>query len=136
MKESTFQIKTRPSISSVDFKKNENYDFPGDLELKLNSRVVIGRPVNQELDEAMVTLVVQVFTEEDFDTVPFCVEIEINSVFCWIGDYEENKIEILLNENAPAILYSYVRPLLTTLTVEAGLPPLVLPLMNFVNPNK
>ena len=47
-----------------------------------------------------------------------------------------NNESIKLNENAPAILYSYLRPMITTITVDANLPPLVIPLMNFREQNQ
>jgi len=37
----------------------------------------------------------------------------------------------MLRQNAPAALFSYLRPIVTQITVEANIPPLVLPLMNF-----
>lgn len=32
-----------------------------------------------------------------------------------------------LEENPPAILYSYLRPIITTTSIDANLPPLVIP---------
>ena len=51
-------------------------------------------------------------------------------------DDKRSRLEFLLNENAPAILYSYLRPMITTITLDANLPPLVIPLMNFREQNQ
>lgn len=45
---------------------------------------------------------------------------------------DEELVKLLLKQNAPAILLSDIRPYVTTLTTGSGYPPLVLPLMNFV----
>mgnify|MGYP001054462075 CR=1 FL=1 len=54
-------------------------------------------------------------------------------MFEWCKELEDNptQLEVLLKENAPAILYSYLRPIITNMSIEASLPPLVIPLMNF-----
>jgi preprotein translocase subunit SecB len=37
----------------------------------------------------------------------------------------------MLRQNAPAALFSYLRPIVTQISIEANMPPLILPLMNF-----
>ena len=67
------------------------------------------------------------------EEVPFQFNMEIEGLFTWteeLGEKEE-LLETMLSQNAPAILYSYLRPLITLITVEADMPPLVIPLMNF-----
>ena len=70
-----------------------------------------------------------------FDPIldPFQFNMEIEGFFTWTEELGAKKelLETMLNQNAPAILYSYLRPLITLITVEADMPPLVIPLMNF-----
>ena len=65
--------------------------------------------------------------------MPFQINVEIEGYFNWDDELEKNAVllDAMLKQNAPAILFSYVRPLITLLTVEADMPPLVIPLMNF-----
>jgi len=82
---------------------------------------------------AIVTLELRFFQKKDFKEVPFKLEMEIEGMFEWDKELEDdlNQLQILLKGNAPAILYSYLRPIITTTSIDANLPPLVIPLMNF-----
>ena len=74
-----------------------------------------------------------IFIGKQLEEVPFQFNMEIEGLFTWteeLGEKEE-LLETMLSQNAPAILYSYLRPLITLITVEADMPPLVIPLMNF-----
>lgn len=61
---------------------------------------------------AIVTLELRFFQKKDFKEVPFKLEMEIEGMFEWDKELEDdlNQLEVLLKENAPAILYSYLRP--------------------------
>ena len=74
-----------------------------------------------------------IFTLQELGDAPFQIKVEIEGYFNWDEDLGENAalLETMLKQNAPAILYSYARPLITLITVEANMPPLVIPLMNF-----
>jgi len=63
----------------------------------------------------------------------FKLDIEIQGCFAWddMLDKDTEQLDTLLRQNAPAALFSYLRPIVTQITVEANIPPLVLPLMNF-----
>ena len=74
----------------------------------------------------------EIFRKEDFKDVPFIISIEMQGDFSWSSDMEENIVKVLLKQNAPAVLLSYMRPYITTITTGSGYPPLVLPFMNFV----
>ena len=51
--------------------------------------------------------------------------------FKWSENVDEKTLDILLNSNAPAILLSYIRPYISTITSGAGYPALILPLIDF-----
>lgn len=74
----------------------------------------------------------QIFRQEDFDDVPFVISIEMQGDFSWSNDMNKDIVKVLLKQNAPAVLLSYMRPYITTITTGSGYPPLILPLMNFV----
>lgn len=135
LKASNFQLIDKPRIIKCVFEINKEFDFAGEMPLEIKNNVKVGRDSDEENREAIVVLNLGFFTESDFDKVPFKIEMEIEGLFGWEENLKNNmlQLESLLKENAPAILYSYLRPLITLMTVEANLPPLVIPLMNFRN---
>lgn len=58
----------------------------------------------------------------------YVAKVQISG-FCSIEESLENK-DILLNSNAVAILFAYVRSQLTLLTAQPGTEPIVLPVVN------
>lgn len=58
----------------------------------------------------------------------YVAKVQISG-FCSIDESLENK-DILLNSNAVAILFAYVRSQLTLLTAQPGTEPIVLPVVN------
>lgn len=60
----------------------------------------------------------------------YVAKVQISG-FCSIDESLENK-DALLNSNAVAILFAYVRSQLTLLTAQPGTTPIVLPVVNIV----
>jgi preprotein translocase subunit SecB len=131
LKESKFQLIGKPRVTKSLFEISEKFDSDGELTLEIENNVKIIQAENDI--EAMVILTLEIFKTNDFEKVPFKMDMTIEGHFGWSEELKDNKtqLEVMLKENAPAILYSYLRPLITLLTVEGNLPPLVIPLMNF-----
>lgn len=132
MKNSEFQLINKPIIKKSYFELNEDF-LNKDKEILLDIKNTVSVFTNECSDEAKVTLDLWIFKDKDFDEIPFRINILIEGEFAWneaIGDKEEI-LNILLNQNAPAILYSYIRPVITSMTVEANISPLVIPIMDF-----
>lgn len=127
MQKSSFRFKN-PQLTSLGFKGNNKYKAKELLTLDIIDKVVV-ETVNET--SAVVTLILKIFKEEDFPNVPFAINIEMKGEFSWDSDMDIELAKRLLNQNAPAVLLSYIRPYITTLTTGGGYPPLVLPLMNF-----
>lgn len=132
MKPSNFQLMSKPRVTKNIFIMNKEFDFSGEVVLKIDDDIKILKVNDQEMS-SVVILSLKFFQENDLKDVPFKLELEVEGVFEWGEELhkEELKLETLLQENAPAILYSYVRPIITNISVDANLPPLVIPLMNF-----
>lgn len=132
MKPSNFQLINKPVVTKCLFEVNKQFDFKGELSLEIDNNVQIAKAKDEEL-EAIVILNLGLFTKSDFEKVPFRMDITIEGVFQWDETIKEQsqQLKALLKENAPAILYGYLRPIITLMTVEGNLPPLVIPLMNF-----
>lgn len=132
VKPSNFQLMSKPRVTKNIFIMNKEFDFSGEVVLKIDDDIKILKVNDQEMS-SVVILSLKFFQENDLKDVPFKLELEVEGVFEWGEELhkEELKLETLLQENAPAILYSYVRPIITNISVDANLPPLVIPLMNF-----
>lgn len=132
MKPSSFQLINKPRVIKKIFQVNKDYDFSGEVLLEIDKNVKVTKMSDEEM-VAIVTLNLRFFQNKDLKEVPFKLEMEIEGMFGWDNELKENpiRLEDLLKENAPAILYSYLRPIITTTSIDANLPPLVIPLMNF-----
>jgi preprotein translocase subunit SecB len=132
LKPSNFQLIGKPRITKNVFTLNKEYDFEEEVSLEIDSDIKIEG--SSEIDMAsIVTLKLNFFKDSDFEKVPFNLELEIEGTFGWDANLEQSskQLEVLLKENSPAILYSYLRPIITGISIDANLPPLVIPLMNF-----
>ncbi len=98
------------------------------IDLKLSGNTEIHK---FEENKAKVIFSFSVFKKEPIESVPFKIEIIIEGIFTWNEEISLDMVDQLLNTNAPAILISYIRSIVTQLTVLSGFPALVLPLLNF-----
>lgn len=73
----------------------------------------------------------KVFDNSSMVNVPFYIDISMEGEFFWDGGFNDKDIDTLLKSNGPAILLSYIRPYISSITVGAGFPPLILPLIDF-----
>lgn len=128
MKISQFQI-TGQRLLKCDFIVNESYK-PNEagIDLKISNTVDIKK--NEVERQAKVTLILNIFDKVDFENCPFTINLEIEGYFIWQNEIDD-KINQYLERNAPAVLLSYLRGIVSQLTSFAGFPPLILPLMDF-----
>lgn len=81
----------------------------------------------QKISDGCYRVIVQTIAERKGE---YIAKIQISG-FCSIDESLENK-DILLNSNAVAILFPYVRAQLTLLTAQPEMEPIVLPVVNIV----
>ena len=63
----------------------------------------------------------------DVSTLRFCSEFD----FRWSDDFNEDKIEKLLRQNGSVLLLSYIRQLVASLSLQAGVGPINIPFLDF-----
>lgn len=133
MKESSFQLVAKPQLIKVLFEINKDFVFEKEVALELSNNVRVLKNSNEQKKDSIVTLNIDIFPSKELADVPFKINIEIQGCFTWDETLVKDTVQLdaLLRQNAPAALYSYLRPFITLITVEANMPPLVLPLMNF-----
>ena len=126
MKESFFQLKEQ-NITNVEFIKNNlcnEHNFK--LEFKHNIKVT---NINER--EAVVSLEFSVFNKKLTEKIPFYINIKIEGIFIWKEINDEDLLNSLLYENAPAVLLSFIRSMISQITAYSGYPTLIIPLLNF-----
>ena len=133
MKESKFQLVGKPKITKMLFEANKEFVFKDEVSLDMNNSIHIIKNSDEQKYDSIVVLNFGIFTSKNLSDVPFKIDLEIEGHFIWDDQLEKDaiKLDSMLGRNAPATLYSYLRPIITLITVEANMPPLVIPLMNF-----
>lgn len=126
MKRSSFQLKEQ-AIIDIDYKVNEFYS-QSEEDLKIDVQTAV-KKVGDNI--AAVYLTVNLFKNEDFQSVPFSMTVKSRGIFTWDSELEKTALTSLLQNNAPAILYSFIRPIVSNLTAFSIGGSLILPLLNF-----
>lgn len=106
-------------VKDVLFEYNENFkERPVEIEFKINKNV------NYDKDRMIVDLKVKIFEKDD--KYPFHMAVSIRGFFT----IENNDEEMNFEPNAIAILYPYIRAIVSTYTANANINPLILPTIN------
>lgn len=130
--ESIFQFKN-PILTKLDFGLNSGFDKKQKTaQMKTNIAVNINK--SKEKNEAIVALNIKIGSKDD--TVPFYIEATEESIFKWEEGLELKDVDSLLNVNAPALLLSYIRPLIAQTTSASPYSAYNIPFMNFTDTNK
>lgn len=127
MDKSNFQL-SKQCILSTDFKLNDKIKFPENLNISLEGKTSV-----QMIDEnsANVIFKLSVFKDIEFEKVPFQMEVISKGLFTWDDSIDKNNLETYLNVNAPSILVSYIRSVISMITSYAGISNFMIPLINF-----
>lgn len=135
MKPSNFKLLGKPRVTKQIFQVNKDYNISGEISLEISEDIEVIKLPDKEMTAAVI-LTLSFFRNRELKEIPFELDLEIEGIFSWEQKLDEDskQLEKLLKENAPAILYSYLRPIITATTIDANLPPLVIPLMNFNRP--
>ena len=103
---------------------NGDYEIPNGepIEYSFSFQKKIERPSEQNL---LVFLRTNVFIGDDENAAPYFISLEL------VGSFESDiDIRPQWETNALAILFPYARSILSSVTAQTGLPPVVLPTVN------
>lgn len=123
---SNFQF-SKPSLLSIEYRAGVDCDSPKSFDIVNNFNVKINR--NESEPTAFVSLVFNISTEAE--NLPFFINAEIGAYFKWDDTFSDDEISSLLNKNAPALLLSYLRPIVSNLTSAGNHAAYDIPFMNF-----
>lgn len=116
------------SIASLLFKRNENFTpHPVEIKFDVNSSVKL-----VDANTANVTINLLLFPNAEESNYPFTMELSFVGEFR-IENFDHQKDNNLFEINAVTIMFPYLRALVTTITANANVPPLILPPINVIN---
>ena len=132
---SEFQF-SNPELTNIEFISNSDFlDVnDGEVQMKIDLSVKVEKMQGME-NEAKVSL--RVCLGEQSDKYPFYLEAVECGFFRWeTGKYKDDVVEKLLNQNAPSLLLSYLRPIIFQITAASSFEAYNLPFINFTSRKK
>lgn len=111
--ESAFQF-TNPALSGLEFWINKNFNGEKDTKIQIRMNMSVKVAKKENLNEAIVELDVEI--GEKNDDIPFYIKAIEGANFRWNDELDDNMIDKLLNQNAPSLLLSYLRPIVAQVT--------------------
>lgn len=108
-------------VDSVEFKNNPN--FEGE-EIQLDFKPSVEFDIEDK--ELLVLLTVDVFDDAEKNNYPFEMSVSVVGYFKLTADEDVEKYKA----NAVAVLFPYVRSIISTYTAAANVNPLILPTVN------
>ena len=110
-------------VEDVIFKNNDKFDNSQAVKLDLK----INEETKKENNILKVDLNVTVFEEAEKNNYPFYIKLRVRGIFQIEGNDEDVGF---FKPNAIAILFPYVRAIISTYTGIANINPLILPAIN------
>lgn len=117
-------------VNKVEFYNNEKFeDAPVPIDFKIKKSI----EYKQDEDNTfLVTLESKIFENPQENNYPFNMNISITGIF-EIDDRDSTNIENFAEVNSVAILFPYLRSIVSTYTANANVQPLILPPINVVS---
>ncbi len=114
-------------VSQFHYVKNPHYDMSRTESLPLEYSFSGDAEIDEALAVAIITLSCDIF-KEDFSVhqVPFYLSVTLKGNFGLQGETDISQFRI----NSVAILLPYLRSILTSFTAQAGISPVIIPVMN------
>lgn len=117
-------------VNKVEFYNNESFD---------NSAVKIDFKVSRDIEYLededntfYVTLNANVFEDAEKNNYPFTINLSLTGIF-ELNDEDVHNKESFAEINSVAILFPYLRSIISTYTANANISPLILPPINVIN---
>src|SRR5690625_2455599 len=117
-------------VNDIDYRINQHFEEKN-VSVKFNfSRNV--EYLDDEDNTMLVSLIISVFEDAEENNYPFSLKINMTGIF-ELDDIHESERESFAEVNAVAILFPYIRSLISTITANVNVPSLILPPINVVN---
>lgn len=114
-------------VDKINFELNESYVFKPDCPINLNQN--IERKITKIDDNRVkISLLFDIYNTEEKE-VPFTLSISVSGIF-ELEDWESDKNKEIATVNTAAILFPFLRSLISTITANVNVPPYVLPVFD------
>ncbi len=114
------------NVNEINYKINEMFDFE-------NAKVVNIRPkfkkLIQKIDKDNLIATLNIIIDDNNEIVPFHLNVTISGVF-YMEEWEGEERKGIADKNTIAILFPYLRALVSSITGHGGMPPYILPVLN------
>lgn len=127
---SIFQF-SNPLLISMSMEVNRRFTPSHDSALPAKFKVDIEKDLDKR--EAIVELTVEIGMKDP--SVPYFISVTEGAKFRW-SEEADDKIESLLNQNAPALLLGYIRPIVASVTVASPFEAYNIPFIDFTAKEK
>lgn len=114
--------------NEVIFKSNFNFSGREDVEIKFD----INSSNSVEGNNFILTLGVIVFPEAEINDYPFTMKVEVSGLFKVDSNISDDTKRDFIERNAIAILFPYVRAMLSLYSSNSNVGTIVLPPINVV----
>ena len=116
----------RHIVKSMSFSINEYFDFGKGTPITINPEFT--RNIKKVDNDSVMVNLIFCIDNENAD-MPFSMEVNIEGLF-HLEDWEHPDRLPLIRSNSVAILFPYLRSIVTMITANANISPYVLPVMN------
>lgn len=128
MKESDFQF-AQPFLTKIDFLDNVNFNYENE-DVEVFNSFIINTSISENENSARVELILKVDYNQNKE-FPFSLEAGMASYFRWEDNMRKESVDQFLKTNAPALLLSYLRPIVANITNSSRFPVYNIPFLNF-----
>lgn len=125
---SSFQF-SNPVLTDFVLCLNEGFDNQGNKEVQIKMSMSVDVSKHETAKEALVGLTFEI--GEKNDNTPFYIKATEKANFRWDEEIDEKMVDILLNQNAPSLLLSYLRPIVAQITAASPYEAYDIPFINF-----
>ena len=135
MKQSTFEF-SNPIIDTLSYKINNAFVNNEKLIEMKQSLTVENHKLDQS-NNASVRLVIGINIEDEKESIdlkekPFSLSISVKAMFRWGDEFNESDVNNMLKVNAPSLLLSYARPIISMITASSPIGSYNIPFFNFI----
>ena len=109
----------------VEMRFSDTFPQPDE---KLNNTINVSKMIDGA-DKRRVVIQIDVAIQNEMKTLD--IGLQVKGIFLAIEDMPDEMFARFCDQNAPAILFPYARALLSSITAQAGIAPLILPTINF-----
>ncbi len=114
------------------FLVKENFERKNTL--KDNLKIDIHFEINNDLEDERSAVELQTFLKliDKDDNTLFNLNFSYVAIFSVVEKYKNMEMDSFIKNNAPALIFPYIRQHIQEVTTNAGLVPLILPPMNLI----